>query len=523
MRTGFLCNQSPFLRTLGVCAAAAVLPRGARRAAGATEKRTPNILLIVSDDQGYNDLGCYGGGTILTPNLDRLAKDGVRLTSFYVAWPACTPSRGSLLTGRYPQRNGTYDMYRNEKPDYGYQYPPEEYAVTPERILGMDTREVLLPSVLKEAGYTSGIYGKWDLGQLQRFLPLQRGFDDFYGFVNTGIDYYTHERYGVPSMYRNNEPTTEGKGEYSTWLFTREAKRFIRENKDRPFFCYVPYNAPHIASVLEEPKPVQAPDEYKALYSKPQNEREARRVEYMAAVTAMDHAIGELLDLLDETGQADNTIVIFFSDNGGGGPADNSPLRGRKSQTWEGGVRVPCIVRWPGVVPAGLVCDEFLTSMEFFPSLAQAAGAPLPEGVAPMVSRARDTGRHRAFTAQRCSGCGETPVVPASTTGNGWTCPARGDCSTSPMTLAKNTISRRRSRKCCSTCFPGSKPGRPRWKRPNPAGRSGIFNKDTPRSGRVRTGQDDRVRSGIAGLARGDSRHFPCKWRPVSSTVQAAG
>lgn len=382
MRTGFLCNRRRFLRTLGVCAAAAVLPQGARRAAGATEKRTPNILLIVSDDQGYNDLGCYGGGTILTPNLDRLAKDGVRLTSFYVAWPACTPSRGSLLTGRYPQRNGTYDMYRNEKPDYGYQYPPEEYAVTPERILGMDTREVLLPSVLKEAGYTSGIYGKWDLGQLQRFLPLQRGFDDFYGFVNTGIDYYTHERYGVPSMYRNNEPTTEGKGEYSTWLFTREAKRFIRENKDRPFFCYVPYNAPHIASVLEEPKPVQAPDEYKALYSKPQNEREARRVEYMAAVTAMDHAIGELLDLLEETGQADNTIVIFFSDNGGGGPADNSPLRGRKSQTWEGGVRVPCIVRWPGVVPAGLVCDEFLTSMEFFPSLAQAAGAPLPEGVA---------------------------------------------------------------------------------------------------------------------------------------------
>jgi arylsulfatase A-like enzyme len=375
------CNRRCFLQAMGLGAAALALPRYARGGTASAQKRPPNILLIVSDDQGYNDLGCYGGEEILTPNQDRLANEGVRLTSFYVAWPACTPSRGSFLTGRYPQRNGTYDMYRNEKPDYGYKYPPEEYAVTPERILGMDVREVLIPRVLKQAGYTSGIYGKWDLGQLKRFLPLQRGFDDFYGFVNTGIDYYTHERYGVPSMYRNNEPTTEDKGEYCTWLFTREAKRFIRENKDLPFFCYVPYNAPHIASVLESPKPVQAPDEYKAMYPAPKNEREARRIEYMAAVTAMDHGIGELLNLLDEIGQADNTIVIYFSDNGGGGPADNAPLRGRKGQTYEGGVRVPCIVRWPGVVPADSVCDEFLTSMEFFPTLANAAGAPLPEGV----------------------------------------------------------------------------------------------------------------------------------------------
>jgi len=369
MRAETTCNRRCFLRALGLGAAALALPRYAKGVAASAKKRPPNILLIVSDDQGYHDLGCYGSEDILTPNQDRLAKEGVRLTSFYVAWPACTPSRGSFLTGRYPQRNGTYDMYRNEKPDYGYKYPPDEYAFTPERILGMDTREVLLPKVLKPAGYTSGIYGKWDLGQLQRFLPVQRGFDDFYGFVNTGIDYYTHERYGVPSMYRNNEPTTEDKGEYCTWLFTREAKRFIRENKDRPFFCYVPYNAPHIASVLENPKPVQAPDEYKAMYPKPENEREARRVDYMAAVTAMDHAIGELLDLLDEIGQADNTIVIYFADNGGGGPADNSPLRGRKGQTYE------------GVVSENTVSDEFLTSMELFPTLCNAVGAPLPEGV----------------------------------------------------------------------------------------------------------------------------------------------
>jgi arylsulfatase A len=168
----------------------------------------PNILMIVSDDQGYHDLGLINP-EIITPNLDRLATEGTRLTSFYVAWPACTPSRGAFLSGRYPQRNGIYDMIRNEAPDYGYRYKNEEYSVTWERIGGMDTREVLLPAMLKPQGYKSGIYGKWDLGISKRFLPQAKGFDDFYGLVNTGIDYYTHERYGVHSMYRNNERTEE--------------------------------------------------------------------------------------------------------------------------------------------------------------------------------------------------------------------------------------------------------------------------------------------------------------------------
>ena len=193
----------------------------------------PNILLIVSDDQGYNDLGVLNSD-ILTPALDRLAKEGTRLTNFYVAWPACTPSRAALLTGRYPQRNGIYDMIRNEAPDYGHKYKPEEYAVTWERIGGMETREVLLPRMLKQAGYYCGIFGKWDLGMSRRFLPLQRGWDEFYGLVNTGIDYYTHERYGVPSMYRGNERVkVEG---YATDLFRREAIEFLNKNSRRPFF-----------------------------------------------------------------------------------------------------------------------------------------------------------------------------------------------------------------------------------------------------------------------------------------------
>ncbi len=367
---------------------------------GAHALSKPNVLLIVSDDQGYRDLGCFGSDEVQTPHLDRLAAGGIRLTSFYVAWPACTPSRGALLTGRYPQRNGVYDMIRNEAPDYGYRYKPGEYEATFERIGGMDTREVLLPRVLKAADYTSGIFGKWDLGVHRRFLPLARGFDEFYGFVNTGIDYYTHERYGVPSMYRNNSPTTADKGTYCTDLFEREAVRFLKANRREPFFLYVPFNAPHGASNLDPTirGGAQAPDRFKAVYPKLQEQagieqrtrygktytvpnRAARRLEFVGSVTAMDAAIGRLLDLLDEYGIADNTIVLFISDNGGGSSADNAPLRGRKGQMFEGGLRVPCIVRWPGKIPAGTTSDAFLTSLEVVPTLCAATGAAPPKGV----------------------------------------------------------------------------------------------------------------------------------------------
>ncbi len=359
----------------------------------------PNILLIVSDDQGYNDLGIHGNG-IITPTLDRLAAEGTRLTNFYVSWPACTPSRGSLLTGRSPQRNGIYDMIRNEAPDFGHQYTAAEYAVSFERIGGMDSRELLLPEFLGKAGYRSAIYGKWDLGALRRYLPTSRGFDDFYGFVNTGIDYYTHERYGVPSMVRNLTWTEEDKGTYATYLFEREALRFLDEPRgESPFFLYLPFNAPHNSSSLD-PRirtTVQAPERYQRMYPPVAEEtrevasfryaspatvttREARTRDYRAAVTCMDESIGKVLAKLEDQGILDDTIVIFFSDNGGGGGSDNSPLRGGKSTMWEGGIRVPCLIRWPGGnVPAGQVNDAFLTSLEIFPSLLAASEAEIPE------------------------------------------------------------------------------------------------------------------------------------------------
>ncbi|MFG0263795.1 MAG: sulfatase-like hydrolase/transferase, partial [Rhodopirellula sp. JB055] len=300
------------------------------------------------------------------------------------------------------QRNGIYDMIRNEAPDYGHRYTPEEYAVTFERIGGMDNREVIIPAVLKQAGYKSGIYGKWDLGALRRMLPTSRGFDDFYGFVNTGIDYFTHERYGVPCMVRNLEPTVEDKGIYCTYLFQREALRFLDEHAgEEPFFLYVPFNAPHNSSSLDPTirSSVQAPDRFKAMYPSVEPETritdryrygtpatvttpQARRRDYRAAVTCMDAAIGEILDRLEAKQILDDTVVVFFSDNGGSGGADNSPLRGHKAQTWEGGIRVPCIVRWPaGKIPAGAVNDEFLTSLELLPSFAAAAGVEPPSDV----------------------------------------------------------------------------------------------------------------------------------------------
>jgi len=305
-------------------------------------------------------------------------------------------------------------MFRNDKVDDDYLYPPSEYAVSWEMIGGMDTREVLIPRVLKEAGYASGIFGKWDLGQLHRFLPLQRGFDEFYGFTNTGIDYWTHERYSVPSMRCGNTPTTQDKGTYATDLFRREAVRFVRSRKDHPFFCYVPFNAPHGASNLERPRPgVQAPVEYTRKHYGPYDPdkphtREARRKRYMAAVTYMDEAIGQILSALEETGQTDNTLVVFLSDNGGSGDSDNSPLRGGKSQMFEGGLRVPCIMRWPSVIPAGSMCCELLTSLEILPTFCRAADVETPAGVAldgfdmmPVVTGRRGSPREEMFWERR--------------------------------------------------------------------------------------------------------------------------
>jgi arylsulfatase A-like enzyme len=365
-------------------------------AAAKSTAAAPNGILIVSDDQGYPDLGCIGAKTVITPNLDRLAAEGVRATSFYVTWPACTPSRGSVLTGRFPQRNGLYDMVRNDMVNFGHVYSAEEYAVSPDMTLGLDPKEKTLGDMLTAAGYSCGAVGKWDMGQAKRYLPLQRGFQFFYGHGNNGIDYYTHERYGVPSMFRGNARTEEDKGQYATDLFKRESLAFVRGVKDKPFFLYLCFNAPHGASAFGagnqdgrrgESVGTQVPDKYAALYRGKLTKLEARgkameRFErYFGAITCMDEAIGELLQSLTEFGQDKNTLVMFMSDNGGSGNGGNTPLRGSKSSMWEGGLRVPFVAWWPGKLPAGKVIDEFLTTLELMPTISAATGAALPAGV----------------------------------------------------------------------------------------------------------------------------------------------
>ncbi|HEX4149165.1 MAG TPA: sulfatase-like hydrolase/transferase, partial [Pirellulales bacterium] len=229
---------------LACCLALALLAQAscAAKVALAAAQRPPNILLIVSDNQIYEDLGCNGNQEVKTPRIDRLASEGVRLTEFCVASSICTPSRGAYLTGRYPYRNGLYDMIRNDDAaDFGRRLSELDYAVSPEMTLGLDLHEVLVSQPLKQAGYATGVIGKWDGGRARRFLPLQRGFDFFYGFANTGIDYWTHERYGVPSLFRGNERIKEAG--YATDLFCREALNFITANHGQPFFLYLPFNA----------------------------------------------------------------------------------------------------------------------------------------------------------------------------------------------------------------------------------------------------------------------------------------
>ncbi|MEX0718572.1 MAG: sulfatase [Planctomycetaceae bacterium] len=336
------------------------------------DDRRPNVLLITADNLGYGDLGCYGNEKIKTPRLDRLAEQGVRCTSFYSASPTCTVSRACLLTGRYPQRHGLTDQLSGLGGNYG---------------VGLGQREVLLPQVLKPAGYRTACFGKWNIGFAEGSRPTERGFDEFFGHASGNMDYYTHLYNGRLDMHRGTEPVrVDG---YSTDLFADAACRFIREQAQVPFFVYLPFNAPHFpdARNKKEGQPTiwQAPDSaFRAYGYDPATDDERKR--YFAVVTALDAAIGRVLDTLDETGLAEKTLVIFVSDNGafmlrdrGRGAASNGPLRNGGITLFEGGIRVPCIVRHPGVLPAGRDCDEPLLSCDFFPMIAHVAGGKLPD------------------------------------------------------------------------------------------------------------------------------------------------
>ena len=317
----------------------------------------PNVLLIVSDDQGYADAGFQGSKEITTPNLDRLAKSGVRFTSGYVTHPFCSPTRAGLMTGRYQQRFG------HERNPY---YDPSDHTE------GLPTSETLLPAHMVRAGYTTGWIGKWHLGAAPEFAPSKRGFQETFGFIGGGHKFREWKtnaavEYTVP--VERNGVAVEPPG-HLTEAFGREAAAFVKRHTQEPWFLYLAFNAPHTPN---EPTPERLA-RFAAI-------ADPKRRAYAAQMSLMDDAIGEALGALRESGQAERTLVFFFSDNGGPLTANgsaNAPLRGAKGGVYEGGVRVPFLISWPGKIAAGGRDDRPVSSVDVFATSLAVAGAPMP-------------------------------------------------------------------------------------------------------------------------------------------------
>lgn len=333
---------------------------------GAASER-PNLLLILADDMGYGDLSCLGSQTVSTPNLDRLASDGVLCTQAYVASSVCSPSRAGLITGRDPRRFG-YEGNLNNSSD--------QYTSRPD-LLGLPVQEHTLGDHLKPLGYQTALIGKWHLGIGERFHPNRRGFDYFCGMRGGGHDYFPKPKSN--RLERNGRPLDEFSSPYLTDFFSDEAIRWIVERKeadeDSPWMMFLSYNAPHT--------PMQATaDDLRAC----ETIEDPKRRTYAAMMRAMDRGIGRVLQTLDETDQRDDTLIVFLSDNGGAtnNASWNGPLSGAKGSLREGGVRVPTIWSWPGKLQTGRIDDAVVTSLDILPTfLAAAGGEPLPLDPAP--------------------------------------------------------------------------------------------------------------------------------------------
>jgi arylsulfatase A-like enzyme len=321
--------------------------------AGAAAPRRPNVVLIMTDDMGYADLGCYGCKDIRTPNLDRLAKEGTRLTNFYSAGPVCTPTRAALMTGRWQQRVGL------------------EWAIFPgKKEPGLPAWETSLARMLRDAGYRTGMFGKWHLGYRKEYAPNAHGFEEFCGLLSGNIDYYTkRENNGELDWYENT--TLKEEKRYSTDVITDRAVAFIDRHHKGPFLLYVPYNGVHW--------PFQPPDRPSDVRDK-KTWAQGTRKDYAAMLERVDQGVGKVLAALVRHRIADSTLVIFTNDNGGERLSDNGPLFHHKATVWEGGVRVPCILRWPGHVPAEKVSAQPGISMDLTATAMAACKVSPPRG-----------------------------------------------------------------------------------------------------------------------------------------------
>ena len=323
-------------------------------AAQAQTARKPNILVIVADDLGYGEMSCQGNPQIPTPQIDSIARNGIRFTSGYVSGPYCSPTRAGLMTGRYQQR-------------FGHEFNPGP-AQNPPETFGLSLQEKSLAERLKQAGYVTGMFGKWHLGYKPEFHPMKRGFDEYFGFLGGAHSYLDAVADSANPILRGTEPLTSI--DYTTDAFGREAVAFIDKHRNEPWFVYLPFNAVHA--------PLQALDKYLARFK---SIEDPKRRTFAAMLSAMDDAVGTVLAKIRENKLEENTLIFYFSDNGGPTAqttSGNHPLSGFKAQVWEGGIRIPYIIQWKGHLPAGKVDDQPVIQLDILPTAMAAAGSPVP-------------------------------------------------------------------------------------------------------------------------------------------------
>lgn len=329
-----------------------------------TKDERPNILLIFTDDQGMNDLGCFGS-EIKTPNIDSIATQGAKFTSWYVASSICTPSRFSLMTGHYPSRSKDRLL------------GPLMFLEEGDKVRGIQKGETTIASVLGGAGYETALIGKWHLGHgAKKMLPVSHGFQKFIGHTGGCIDFFTM-RYGIQQDWYHGDKHKDTVG-YATDIITDEAVDFISEDKQKPFFLYLSYNAPHFSKGWD----VGGQKTINFMQAKAEDLKRVQHIEdpirrqFAAMVKSLDDGIGRVMEALEDSGQADNTLVVFMSDNGGdykyGG--SNKPFRGQKASLFEGGIRVPCVMKFPGSIKPGTISNDQVGAIDLFPTFCKMAG-----------------------------------------------------------------------------------------------------------------------------------------------------
>jgi N-acetylgalactosamine-6-sulfatase len=324
----------------------------------AQQPAKPNIVLLFADDLGWGDLSSYGAPDVATPHIDSIGKAGVRFTQFYSNAPECTPSRAALLTGKYPQRFGGLECAIGVG-NVG-RYDEAEW-LQKRGELGLPADGSTLPQLLRNAGYETACFGKWHLGYEDKFLPRRHGFQKYFGILGGGADYFRHvEQSGGKYLFDDEKPVD--RAGYLTDLFADGARAWLAGRRN-PYFLYLPFNAPHA--------PYQGPGDAAQPLA---NWNRGPRGTYASMIERMDYQVGRVLEAIRKSGQENNTIVAFLSDNGGTGVGRNVPLRGGKSSVWEGGIRVPCLMRWPGVIQPGSSTAQAAANMDLTATFLDAAG-----------------------------------------------------------------------------------------------------------------------------------------------------